>query len=117
MIGSISVGLMFVGSDGPNRLEGELVRGRLARDLRPRVLRPELHPFALPEGERRDGLARYQPRERVFHVVIAGTRDPALAELVRRTGIPAEVRCPRTGVRSEERRVGKECRSRWSPYH
>mgnify|MGYP006982512969 CR=1 FL=1 len=23
------------------------------------------------------------------------------------------VRCPR----SEERRVGKECRSRWSPYH
>jgi len=23
----------------------------------------------------------------------------------------------RTAVRSEERRVGKECRSRWSPYH
>src|SRR2546421_11527040 len=23
----------------------------------------------------------------------------------------------RAGVRSEERRVGKECRSRWSPYH
>src|SRR3989338_1814865 len=23
----------------------------------------------------------------------------------------------RTGWRSEERRVGKECRSRWSPYH
>ena len=23
----------------------------------------------------------------------------------------------KTGVRSEERRVGKECRSRWSPYH
>ena len=22
-----------------------------------------------------------------------------------------------TGLRSEERRVGKECRSRWSPYH
>ena len=22
-----------------------------------------------------------------------------------------------TVVRSEERRVGKECRSRWSPYH
>ena len=22
-----------------------------------------------------------------------------------------------TPVRSEERRVGKECRSRWSPYH
>src|SRR5256885_8794257 len=24
---------------------------------------------------------------------------------------------PLTGFRSEERRVGKECRSRWSPYH
>src|SRR5271165_4333864 len=23
----------------------------------------------------------------------------------------------RLGIRSEERRVGKECRSRWSPYH
>src|SRR3712207_9192287 len=23
----------------------------------------------------------------------------------------------RTALRSEERRVGKECRSRWSPYH
>ena len=24
---------------------------------------------------------------------------------------------PKMGKRSEERRVGKECRSRWSPYH
>ena len=24
---------------------------------------------------------------------------------------------PAAGLRSEERRVGKECRSRWSPYH
>ena len=24
---------------------------------------------------------------------------------------------PMSRVRSEERRVGKECRSRWSPYH
>ena len=24
---------------------------------------------------------------------------------------------PKPVVRSEERRVGKECRSRWSPYH
>src|SRR2546430_8456287 len=23
----------------------------------------------------------------------------------------------KSGIRSEERRVGKECRSRWSPYH
>ena len=35
---------------------------------------------------------------------------------------PIEFIIPREGVltkltRSEERRVGKECRSRWSPYH
>ena len=28
-----------------------------------------------------------------------------------------EAQCPNLGERSEERRVGKECRSRWSPYH
>ena len=32
------------------------------------------------------------------------------------TGEVLEMRQP-AGVRSEERRVGKECRSRWSPYH
>src|SRR2546425_12980141 len=33
-------------------------------------------------------------------------------------GLPgASVLDQGAGVRSEERRVGKECRSRWSPYH
>src|SRR2546425_7228354 len=33
------------------------------------------------------------------------------SEITRVLGIPS------TRSRSEERRVGKECRSRWSPYH
>src|SRR5258708_26361040 len=35
------------------------------------------------------------------------------------TGAPpgTEPLCPSGCARSEERRVGKECRSRWSPYH
>ena len=33
-----------------------------------------------------------------------------------RTGMLKELR-RRQYFRSEERRVGKECRSRWSPYH
>ena len=37
---------------------------------------------------------------------IIATRNRAIAELERRGY-----------ERSEERRVGKECRSRWSPYH
>ena len=28
-----------------------------------------------------------------------------------------DILCVHTDARSEERRVGKECRSRWSPYH
>src|SRR5258707_8271094 len=31
--------------------------------------------------------------------------------------IPPNLSCVAGPVRSEERRVGKECRSRWSPYH
>src|ERR1017187_2012150 len=33
------------------------------------------------------------------------------------TGKRMTSRQPRVSRRSEERRVGKECRSRWSPYH
>ena len=49
------------------------------------------------------------------------------ARIVKYTGNSAEVIIPNTlggypvtsigQYRSEERRVGKECRSRWSPYH
>src|SRR2546430_10234564 len=64
---------------------------RHARRLR-RPCRPERRDPALPCGERRD----------------------------RRAARPA-ARAPRASARvlrrSEERRVGKECRSRWSPYH
>src|SRR5918996_6247356 len=41
-------------------------------------------------------------------------RDDA-AELLRVAGLSATTDGP--VPRSEERRVGKECRSRWSPYH
>src|SRR3712207_3468459 len=48
-------------------------------------------------------------------------KDPdGRAELVRLTGMmtfPQVVIDGRPIGRSEERRVGKECRSRWSPYH
>src|SRR2546426_3670330 len=31
--------------------------------------------------------------------------------------VPPDISAPDQCPRSEERRVGKECRSRWSPYH
>ena len=45
--------------------------------------------------------------------------SPALAGRFSTTAPPGKPFCPFFNwvVRSEERRVGKECRSRWSPYH
>src|SRR3712207_8468022 len=43
---------------------------------------------------------------------------PRCAGEARRQGeLPRDRRVDRHRARSEERRVGKECRSRWSPYH
>src|SRR5574340_658167 len=51
----------------------------------------------------------------------AGTEQTALANLMKNYatdyGTYAETRRQEGGVASDERRVGKECRSRWSPYH
>src|SRR2546426_4898974 len=43
-------------------------------------------------------------------------RRPAWARNPSPRGAAAPAKRP-PAVRSEERRVGKECRSRWSPYH
>ena len=58
-----------------------------------------------------------------YSVVFAGRRKEALDAAIkegrggkRALAVPTNVTDP-ASVRSEERRVGKECRSRWSPYH
>ena len=43
--------------------------------------------------------------------------DEGLASQIRVAVPERSVRSDLRAVRSEERRVGKECRSRWSPYH
>src|SRR5256886_16153321 len=45
-----------------------------------------------------------------------GATEPILDTLAG-LGVPAGFFMVGEHVRSEERRVGKECRSRWSPYH
>ena len=57
---------------------------------------------------------------RVFQSVIYQMKDAIdrVVGVVDETG--AVISCSELnliGERSEERRVGKECRSRWSPYH
>src|SRR3990167_10498932 len=51
--------------------------------------------------------------------VVLSTDSPAYAEIGRQYGAETPFMRPPElcGDRSEERRVGKECRSRWSPYH
>src|SRR2546425_13013523 len=64
--------------------------------------------------------ARALPRVAGSYLYPTISLDPAYSRL----HTSANRDSPRTGVRqgrgvtrSEERRVGKECRSRWSPYH
>ena len=43
--------------------------------------------------------------------------DPSMARLIGSIGDVEYINMDDNLFRSEERRVGKECRSRWSPYH
>src|SRR5258707_1615005 len=62
-----------------------------------------------------------QRRDRRLDVAIGADRIvgiPALHGIERQSEILGRARQrPEMVERSEERRVGKECRSRWSPYH
>src|SRR5574341_227816 len=62
-------------------------------------------------GRARQVLAKggWRPRVENALVINAPDRPGALARVARTLA--------QRGIRSEERRVGKECRSRWSPYH
>ena len=51
---------------------------------------------------------RYQPKYILIACTILGGAMTALM---------SRITSYEMGLRSEERRVGKECRSRWSPYH
>ena len=53
--------------------------------------------------------------EEIFHTLCGGAVHAHQTELAH--GFLTTPSGCRVGVRSEERRVGKECRSRWSPYH
>ena len=58
-----------------------------------------------------DGIVNVNARDRILREIVSNT----LAHRDYSSGFPAKMIIDTT--RSEERRVGKECRSRWSPYH
>ena len=49
--------------------------------------------------------------------VVLGLMKADSGEVKRRPGLVIGYMPQRLQIRSEERRVGKECRSRWLPYH
>ena len=61
----------------------------------------------------------YNPQLETFlRVADAGRFNKAAEELyITPPAVIKQITSLEAGLRSEERRVGKECRSRWSPYH
>ena len=53
----------------------------------------------------------------VFLITIHKTEAEDTSKLLDSKAVQKIVNRGTLNVRSEERRVGKECRSRWSPYH
>ena len=91
----------------------------------------EARKAALKKGYKRTGTAA-KPATNTLptrHKIILASASPRRRELLKGLNLNFEVRlipdineshpaglAPKL-LRSEERRVGKECRSRWSPYH
>ena len=69
-------------------------------------------------GPNNEGTPREEIVERMLglleQAVQEGVELIAYPEMALTTYFPKKIR---PDFRSEERRVGKECRSRWSPYH
>ena len=63
-----------------------------------------------------DVLDAFVSRRAVLAGGLAGAAFAFAGSKVSASGVEPTKRTA-SGVRSEERRVGKECRSRWSPYH
>src|SRR2546422_10997427 len=80
---------------------------------RPRKVEPGVEVL----GQRLDthGLGGVVPRVKHVQLQLFGVEKRVVGTLARDEGV--EISGGGLRDRSEERRVGKECRSRWSPYH
>src|SRR6266487_2088436 len=94
----------------PTPHAGSLPSGQAAR---PRLLIEEWLPIAALGEEsvrERRSMTALPP---TYYLHVWWARRPLVAS---RAAVLASL-LPADSERSEERRVGKECRSRWSPYH
>ena len=98
-IGSSSVKASIVATDAGR--EGELIFRYIFHYLNCRKPFVRLWISSLTDKAIREGLDNLQPGERYDNLYFSA-KSRSEADWL---------------IRSEERRVGKECRSRWSPYH
>src|SRR5258708_9538099 len=76
--------------------------------------------FKTPVRAQQTGAGQGSVAATQFTSFIPATRDPSLLPLLKKQGVEISAQPVQPSwwqTRSEERRVGKECRSRWSPYH
>src|SRR3712207_9269681 len=92
------------------------------RGLNLEVRRGEVFGFLGPNGAGKTTTIRclldlIRPTGGLVRVLGIDPQADPVAVRVRVGYLPGELRLVDHLTRSEERRVGKECRSRWSPYH
>ena len=93
--------------------KGMALTGRYAFRRKVTVMFPEEKTPLSPRFRGLHALRRYENgEERCIACKLCEAICPAMAITIESTQ-----REDGTQLRSEERRVGKECRSRWSPYH
>src|SRR5688572_8637234 len=106
--------------DHPSNL-GPILADRLVADPL-QTQGPQRVPLVLPAPDRATHLANLQlghhepTVSRALSSAAGATSSTALPRRLA-TDSGCSRLCNAATVRSEERRVGKECRSRWSPYH
>ena len=126
LLGQARLWLAYAGEvqaiDGaPSRSEDDLAYFRDSRDFRNLLLVEQ------PNGNYADTMARQYLFDQ-WHVLLldelSTSRDQRIAGIAAKALKEAQYHVQRSadwvvrlGDGSEERRVGKECRSRWSPYH
>src|SRR5256885_10344458 len=106
-VGSVSSELVrvffFSSRRRHTRLQGDWSSDVCSSDLRGDDARPLARPLPLEAGERAPELIAAHGIAITSQRIADDLHGPLALALL--------------PVRSEERRVGKECRSRWSPYH
>src|SRR3712207_9388809 len=86
------------------------------REAGGKVLGSVRHPFPATSDFASFLVQAQSSRAKVIGLCNAGTDTVACVKQAAEFGVTRRG-VKLAGMRSEERRVGKECRSRWSPYH